>query len=171
MAEVDLSNRKFFADILNRKYFDGVFNCEKHGPVNCSYYMDEHNRKVWEECPKCVEEREALQNAKELEAQLERQKQKWRECNIKEKFFDMTFDIKNFNNKRKLKKLRWLFISTGALLAAAVVALLILKGSVIGDISLSDNNFTYGESTLTPDANVFFGNVSSYVTTFFPFTM
>lgn len=92
MAEVDLSNRKFFADILNRKYFDGVFNCEKHGPVNCSYYIDEHNRKVWEECPKCVEEREALQNAKELEEELERQKQKWRECNIKEKFFDMTFD-------------------------------------------------------------------------------
>ena len=70
--------------------------------------------------------------------------------------------IKNFNNKRKLKKLRWLFISVGVLLVSAVVALMILKGSVVGDISLSSDHFIYGESKLTPDAEVFFGSISSY---------
>ena len=92
MSEIDITSRKFFADILNREYKDGVFNCKTHGPVSCSYYIDEHGREVWEECPKCAKEREKEQEEKERKAELEKQKEKWRQSNIKEKFFDMTFD-------------------------------------------------------------------------------
>lgn len=92
MGESNLFDRKFFADILNREYVEGMFNCEKHGPVKCSYYKDEHGREVWEECPLCVQEREKEQEEKERKAELEKQKEKWRQSNIKEKFFDMDFD-------------------------------------------------------------------------------
>ena len=92
MAEINLFDRKFFQDILNREYKKGVFNCDEHGPVECSSYIDEHGREVWEECPLCIAQREKEQKEKEQIAELKKQKDLWRSYNIKEKFFDMDFD-------------------------------------------------------------------------------
>ena len=108
MGEINLFDRKFFADILNREYKEGMYNCEVHGPVKCSYYIDDHGREVWEECPECVKQHEKEQEEKERKAQLEKQKEKWRQSNIKEKFFDMTFEdyiVENDTQKVAKEKL------------------------------------------------------------------
>jgi DNA replication protein DnaC len=114
MAEINLFDRKFFQDILNREYKEGVFECEKHGSVKCDYYIDEHGRNVWNECPLCVAEREKEQEEKERLAELEKQKTAWRESNVKEKFFDMTFDdYEELNDTLKVAKEKLMAIANG----------------------------------------------------------
>lgn len=101
-GEIKLTNA-LFADILNRKYETGMFRCERHGEVACEYYTDKNGRKVWSECPECIKEHEAEQAEKDRLADLKRQKEEWERSNIKDKFFDMTFDsYKVFNDSQKL---------------------------------------------------------------------
>ena len=106
--EAPLTNA-LFADILGRKYLAGVYKCEKHGEVPCEYYIDKYGQQVWGECPKCVKEQEEQEAEKERLELLEKQKDKWRESNIKEKFFDMTFDtfqVANDTLKLALEKVK-----------------------------------------------------------------
>lgn len=82
----------WLADMLSRKYEKGLYRCDKHGEVECEYYTDKNGQKVWSECPECIKEHDAKLAEKERLEQIERQKSKWLESNIKEKFFGMTFD-------------------------------------------------------------------------------
>lgn len=109
MAEEPKLTNALFADILGRKYSVGLYKCEKHGEVKCEYYIDKSGRTVWGECPECEKEHEAEEVEKERLAQLEKQKEYWRNCNIKEKFFDMTFDsyeVLNDSLKLALEKVK-----------------------------------------------------------------
>lgn len=103
MAEEPKLTNALFADILGRKYTVGLYKCDKHGEVKCEYYTDKHGQQVWGECPECAKEQEEEQAEKERLAQVEKQKEKWLASNIKDKFFDMTFeDYKVFNDSQKL---------------------------------------------------------------------
>jgi len=108
--EKDLvASNGLFADILNRKYLVGMFKCEKHGEVKCEYYVDKYGQTVWGECPECAKEHDAELEEKERLAEIEKQKAKWLESNIKEKFFDMTFDsyeVLNDSLKLALEKVK-----------------------------------------------------------------
>lgn len=103
MEEKPKLTNALFADILGRKYSVGLYKCDKHGEVKCEYYTDKHGQQVWGECPECAKEQEEAQAEKERLAQIEKQKEKWLASNIKDKFFDMTFDsYKVFNDSQKL---------------------------------------------------------------------
>lgn len=100
---------ELFADILGRQYLKGMYKCDKHGEVPCEYYIDKYGQPVWGQCPECVKEEEAEQEEKERLKLLEKQKDKWRESNIKEKFFDMSFDtfqVANDTLKLALEKVK-----------------------------------------------------------------
>ena len=115
MEGIDLTSRKFFADILNREYKEGEYCCQKHGVVKCSYYIDNFGHHVYEECPLCVEEREKEQEEKERLAELERRKVEWRNSNVKDKFFDMTFDsYEELNDTLKIAKEKLMAIANGS---------------------------------------------------------
>ena len=90
-GEPKLTNN-LFADILGRKYLTGMYKCDKHGEVKCEYYIDKNGRPVWGECPECSKEHDEELKEKERLELIEKQKAKWLESNIKEKFFGMTFD-------------------------------------------------------------------------------
>ena len=107
-------DRNFFEGILNRKYFDGKYICPKHGEVDSSYYIVENNEKVWEECPECAKERE-LEIAKRQEQEnFEKQKLSWVNSNIKEKFFNMSFDdYEVVNDTQRLAKEKLIAIANG----------------------------------------------------------
>ena len=103
MAEEPKLTNGLFAEILGREYKTGMFRCEKHGEVENTYYIDKNGQKVWSVCPMCEMENEAMKEEKERLAQLERQKERWVQSNIKEKFFGMTFDdYKVFNDSQKV---------------------------------------------------------------------
>lgn len=114
MSEIKRFDLSSFAGFIKREYKDGVYHCEKHGDVQSCYYVDENNEKVWSECPKCALERE-----KEIEEhnRLEEQKKQraiWVASNIKEKFFDMSFnDYKVMNDTQKLAKEKLQAIALG----------------------------------------------------------
>ena len=107
-------DRNFFEGILNRKYFDGKYVCPKHGEVECSYYVNEDNEKVWSECPECATERDKeIAERNRLEEQ-KKQRSTWVASNIKEKFFDMSFnDYKVMNDTQKLAKEKLQAIALG----------------------------------------------------------
>lgn len=107
-------DRNFFEGILNRKYFDGKYICPKHGEVDSSYYIVDNNEKVWEECPECAKERE-LEIAKRQEQEnFEKQKLSWVNSNIKEKFFNMSFDdYEVVNDTQRLAKEKLIAIANG----------------------------------------------------------
>lgn len=92
MAEEPKLTNALFAEILSREYKTGLFRCEKHGEVECEYYVDKNGQTVWGECPECAKEHEAMLAEKERLAEIEKQKERWLQSNIKEKFFGMTFD-------------------------------------------------------------------------------
>lgn len=114
MAEEVKLARNFLATVLNREYKEGSFHCKKHGDVTCSYYINQIGEKVWEECPLCEKEREEHQAEKERQIELEREKERWRASNIKEKFFDMTFDdYVVVNDTQKVAKEKVMAIANG----------------------------------------------------------
>ena len=103
MAEEPKLANALFAEILSREYKTGMFRCEKHGEVVCEYYTDKNGQIVWGECPECAKEHEAMLVEKERLAEVEKQKERWIQSNIKEKFFGMTFDdYKVFNDSQKV---------------------------------------------------------------------
>ena len=109
MEEKPKLTNGLFAEILGREYKTGMFRCEKHGEVENTYYIDKNGQKVWSVCPMCEMVNEAMKREKERLAQLEKQKEYWRNCNIKEKFFDMTFDsyeVLNDTLKLALEKVK-----------------------------------------------------------------
>lgn len=113
-AETNLFSGRFFADILNREYKKGVFKCSIHGPVESCYYIDEKGNEVWDVCPECEKERDKEQMEKERLAEWEKTKNKWKLCNIKEKFFEMTFDdYVVVNDSQKLAKEKLMAIASG----------------------------------------------------------
>lgn len=115
MAEEPKLTNGLFAEILGREYKTGMFRCEKHGEVENTYYIDKNGQKVWSVCPTCEKEDEAIKAEKERLAQLEKQKERWSQSNIKDKFFDMTFDdYKIFNDSQKLALEKVKAIANGA---------------------------------------------------------
>lgn len=131
--------RRFFSDILNREYKDGVYKCPTHGPVKCSYYINSHGEEVWEDCPECVKEREKEQEEKERLAEIEKQKNVWRQSNIKEKFFDMTFDdYVVVNDTQRVAKEKLVAIATGG-----NRSLLLLGSNGLGKTMLSSIALKY----------------------------
>lgn len=133
MSEAKAFDKGFFGNILNRKYEEGVFTCEKHGEVKCCFFINERNEKVWDECPECAKEREKLIAEKEKEAEIKRQREKWLQSNIKEKFFDMTFDdyeVLNDSLKLALEK-------TKAIAEGSNRSLLLLGENGLGKTMLS----------------------------------
>ena len=92
MAEEPKLTNSLFAEILSREYKTVLFRCEKHGEVECEYYIDKNGQTVWGECPECAKEHEEMLAEKERLAEIEKQKERWLQSNIKDKFFDMTFD-------------------------------------------------------------------------------
>lgn len=115
MAEEPKLTNGLFAEILGREYKTGMFRCEKHGEVENTYYIDKNGQKVWSICPMCEMENEAMKAEKERLELLEKQKERWTQSNIKEKFFDMTFDdYKIFNDSQKLALEKMKAIANGA---------------------------------------------------------
>ena len=113
-SETKTFDRAFFGNILNRKYEDGTFTCEKHGEVQSSFYTNERGEKIWDECPECTKEREKEIAEKQRLEDLKRQRECWEKSNIKEKFFDMTFDdYKVVNDTQKLAKEKLVAIANG----------------------------------------------------------
>ena len=103
MAEEPKLTNGLFAEILGREYKTDMFRCEKHGEVQNTYYTDRNGQKIWSVCPMCEKEDEAMKKEKERLELLKKQKERWIQSNIKEKFFDMTFDdYKVFNDSQKI---------------------------------------------------------------------
>lgn len=109
-----IGDLKFFTGILSREYKEGVFTCDKHGEVTNTYYIDKLGKVVWSECPLCAEESEKELKEKERQVEIERQKLKWRASNVKDKFFDMTFDdYEELNDSLKVAKGKLMDIANG----------------------------------------------------------
>ena len=114
MGETTVYNSRMFAELLNRKYYDGEYLCEKHGKVMSSYYLNERGEKMWDTCPECAKEHEKELEEKEKQEALQKQKEVWRRSNIKEKFFDMTFnDYVVVNDTQRLAKEKLIAIANG----------------------------------------------------------
>lgn len=113
-SEMKTFDKTFFGSILNRKYEDGIFTCKKHGEVHSSFFTNEHGEKIWDECPECAKEREKEIAEKQRLEDLKKQRECWEKSNIKEKFFDMTFDdYKVVNDTQKLAKEKLVAIANG----------------------------------------------------------
>lgn len=114
MSKEKTFDRVFFEDILNRKYYDGIYECPKHGKVASSYYINDKKEKVWDECPECASERELEIERKHKQEELEKQRAFWANSNIKEKFFDMSFDdYEVVNDTQRLAKEKLVAIANG----------------------------------------------------------
>ena len=132
-SETKTFDRTFFGNILNRKYEDGIFTCEKHGEVQSSFYTNERGEKVWDECPECAKEREKEIAEEQRLEDLKRQRECWCRSNIKEKFFDMTFDdYEVVNDTQKLAKEKLVAIANGG-----NKSLLLLGSNGLGKTMLS----------------------------------
>lgn len=102
-------DRSFFQDVFNRKYFEGMFHCDIHGDVMSSYYKNEIGDIIWTECPECMKERQKKIAERERLEELNKKKESWLKSNIKEKFFDMTFndyEVVNDTQKLALEKIK-----------------------------------------------------------------
>ena len=82
---------------------EGTYTCPVHGDVKSMYILDESGEKHWCECPECTRDRECNERTLRDKVALERLKQKWKESNIKEKFYSMTFDDYITSNDSQVK--------------------------------------------------------------------
>lgn len=136
-SETRAFDRAFFGNILNRKYEDGIFTCEKHGEVQSSFYTNERNEKVWDECPECAKEREKEIAEKQRLEDLKKQRECWEQSNIKEKFFDMTFDdYEVVNDTQKLAKEKLVAIANGGNRSLLLLGLNGLGKTMLSSIAL-----------------------------------